>query len=340
MNMMKSIVLHQYNRNVLRALLSLKVEQIERTVPDADEVVIKVHAAPANPSDIAFIQGSYNVVKTLPVVPGFEGSGTVVEAGHELVNLIGKKVSFFAQNDGHGSWSEYITLKKTDLIHLRDDMDMDQAACFAINPFTAFGLFNIAIERSCSAVIVNAAGGQVPAFIRNLAAQHQVEVINIVRNTETAKRLIDAGEKYVLNETDEEFESAVRELAHQLDATVAFDAVGGAQSGMLFNAMPPNSELVVYGGLSNKPMTDISVMELIFQDKLISGFNLSSWRQELDQDEFERISYLLQEQFIKGAWKTRIQRMIALDEVVNGLKSYLGNMSDGKVLFKPLSDEV
>ncbi|MDP2721823.1 MAG: zinc-binding dehydrogenase [Bacteroidales bacterium] len=332
---MKSVILPQYNRNVLRAILSLKVEQIEKKIPTRDEVVIKVHAAPINPSDIAFIQGGYNVVKTLPAVPGFEGSGTIVEVGSGLVHLMGKKVSFFAQSDSPGSWAEFITVNKNDLIVLKDDMDLDQAACLAINPFTAFGLFSIAIERECATAIVNAAGGQVPAFIRKLAAEHGVEVINVARNPETLKQLKHEGHKYVLDETDEKFSETLNNLAHQLEATVAFDAVGGPHSGVLFNAMPQDSELVVYGGLSNKPMTDLSVMDIIFKDKLISGFNLTPWMRELEEAEFEEISMLLQEKFISGEWKTQIQSTIPLEEVVSGLKSYLGNMSKGKVLLKP-----
>ncbi|MFA5416818.1 MAG: zinc-binding dehydrogenase [Bacteroidales bacterium] len=332
---MKSVILPQYNRNVLRAILSLKVEQTKKKIPARDEVVIKVHAAPINPSDIAFIQGGYNVVKTLPAVPGFEGSGTIVEVGSGLAHLKGKKVSFFAQSDSPGSWAEFITVRKNDLIVLKDEMDLDQAACLAINPFTAFGLFSIVLERECTAVIVNAAGGQVPAFIRKLAAEHGVEVINVARNPGTLGQLKRDGQRYVLDETDEKFSETLHNLAYQLEATVAFDAVGGPQSGVLFNAMPQDSELVVYGGLSNKPMNDLSVMDIIFRDKLISGFNLSSWMQELEEAELEAISIRLQDQFISGKWKTQIQSTIPLEEVVSGLRSYLGNMSKGKVLLKP-----
>jgi len=333
--MMKSVVLPQYNRNVLRALLSLKVEELPIPKCNDDEVLVKTHASPVNPSDIAFIQGSYNVVKTLPAVPGFEGSGTVVEASGKYQHLKGKPVSFFIQDDSHGTWSEYVKVNVRNLLVLRDDMDMNQAACFAINPFTAYGLFQIALQRSCKALIVNAAGGQVPALMRALANEEGLEVINIVRKAETLERLKQQGCAHVLDETEDAYPEKLTQLAHELQATVAFDAVGGPASGILFNAMPPDSELVVYGGLSNKPMADLSVMDLIFKDKLISGFNLSPWMEEMETDDFERISELLQEKFIKGIWHTEIQSIVPLEDVVNGLKAYLGNMSGGKILLKP-----
>lgn len=332
---MKSITLPQYNSNVLRAILSLKAEQTKRLHPGINEVLIKVYASPVNPSDIAFIQGTYNVVKTLPAVPGFEGSGLIVETNPELAHLLGKKVSFFIQEDSPGSWSEFVITGKDNLIILDEEMDLDQAACFAINPFTAFGLFSIAVQRKTKAIIINAAGGQVPSFIRNLANEYQIEVVNVVRKSETAENLRTSGVYHVLDETEENFVEKLKTLAHQLKATLAFDAVGGSQSGYLFNAMPPDSELVVYGGLSNKPMTGINVMEVIFHNKHISGFNLSPWIQELEADDFNRISKLLQDKFIFKSWCTSIQSIVALDDVVVGLKHYLGNMSAGKVLIKP-----
>ena len=42
------------------------------------------------------------------------------------------------------------------------------------------------------------------------------------------------------------------------------DAVAGAQGGALLNAMAPGAKLVVYGGLSGKPI-DVEWSQLIFQ---------------------------------------------------------------------------
>ena len=106
---MKAVILPAYNKNVLRAMLSLKVEEIPIPIPQKDEVLIKIEATPCNPSDIAFMQGGYNIVKTLPSVPGFEGAGTVVSTGDssEAKKLFKKPVSCFTQEDSHGTWAEY-----------------------------------------------------------------------------------------------------------------------------------------------------------------------------------------------------------------------------------------
>ena len=332
---MQAVQLPEYNRNVLRALLSLKVIHKENPKPQNDEVLVKMHAASCNPSDIAFIQGGYNIVKTLPAVPGFEGSGIVLETGSEAKDLFDKNVCCFIQADIDGTWAEYFKLKRENLVVLDEAMDMDQAACFSVNPFTAYALMNIAVNRQSNAIIQNAAGGQVPSLIRQLAKIRGIETINIVRKPITAERLRKEGVQHVFVEQDDDCFEKLKPLANKLNATVAFDAVGGPLSGFIFNTMPSNSELVVYGGLSNKPISEVNTMDIIFQNKIITGFNLMDWKTEIGHDEYLKIVNELQKLYISGQLTTKIQDCVSLENIIQGLKTYLGNMSDGKILIKP-----
>ena len=336
---MKKIVLPRYEKNIIRAVRSLRVERCELPDPGKNEVLIQVHAAPCNPSDIAFLTGGYNIVKPLPAVPGFEGSGVVIEAGEGAEDLIDSKVSFFIQEENCGSWSEYVVSDRRKLVVLDNAMDMDQAACFAINPFTARGLLDIALLRENQTIIQNAAGGQVAAFIRQMAADMEIEVIDIVRKERTVERLQKEGAQYVLLESDPQFEEKLTALARKLDARLAFDAVGGELAGKIFNAMPDDAELVAYGGLSTKPVSGIRSMDLIFKNKIISGFNLPEWREQMEDDYFEQISREMQELFIRGEYQTKIQGSTSFDHIGDGLIHCLRNLSKGKMLIKAFDKE-
>jgi len=63
----------------------VQVKKIPVPVPESGEVLIKVEAAPVNPSDLYCLQGQYDdfdVFKnTYPCVAGWEGSGVVVASG-------------------------------------------------------------------------------------------------------------------------------------------------------------------------------------------------------------------------------------------------------------------
>src|SRR4051812_45077417 len=87
---------------------SLKLVNKPVPTPGPGEVLIKVAAAPINPSDQMFLKGMYGTRKKLPVVPGFEASGTVVAAGSGVVPRFyaGRRVAFVG-GEGDGTWSEY-----------------------------------------------------------------------------------------------------------------------------------------------------------------------------------------------------------------------------------------
>lgn len=330
----KAVVLPDYNLNIIRGLLGLKIEEKTPGELQDDEVLVKVEAAPCNPSDLAFMQGGYNIVKTTPVVPGFEGAGTVVRTGNSEASrkLDGKKVSCFTQEDRDGTWAEYFITKANSCIPVRDDMPFDQAACFSINPFTAYGMFEKAQMNDSAAIIQNAAGSQVANYIRTLAELNNIKVIDIVRKEKQVAELEQRGAENVLFSGDEDFPGKLKELAHHLDATTAFDAVAGDMTGILFNAMPEYSEVLVYGGLSGKMIEGIDMLDVIFMNKTISGFNLNQWIRDIGEEKFEDVSGQLQDMFIREILRTDIQGSFKIDEVVKALRQYLGNMSAGKIL--------
>ncbi|MCK4569993.1 MAG: alcohol dehydrogenase catalytic domain-containing protein, partial [Bacteroidales bacterium] len=159
---MKAITLPSYQGNIIRALRSLEIQEVELPEPEPDEVLIEIEAAPANPSDLAFIQGGYNIRKALPAIPGFEGTGKVIRTGSttEAQKLNGKRVSFFSQSDRGGSWATHIPVKAIDCIEIGNDLPPEQAACFSVNPFTAYAMAELALEHKSKAIIQNAAAGQ------------------------------------------------------------------------------------------------------------------------------------------------------------------------------------
>jgi NADPH:quinone reductase-like Zn-dependent oxidoreductase len=270
----------------------------------------------------------------MPAVPGFEGCGIIIGVGKSLDHdkWIGKRVSCFTQNDKDGCWANYFYAKPQEVMLIDESLKAEQAATFFINPFTAWGLCEIALQRESKAIVINAAGSMVAAFLFELATMHQIEVIGIVRKQETAKHLKASGWKNILVENCPDFSSQLKILLEDLAANTAFDAIAGSSAGLLLNALPPDSEVVVYGGLSNKSIADINPLGLIFDNKMITGFNLSDWMAETDSITFEVARNTLTEIILSGKVKNKVQTSYPHTEIKNAMKSYLGNMSAGKVL--------
>ncbi|MDQ3805658.1 MAG: alcohol dehydrogenase catalytic domain-containing protein, partial [Acidobacteriota bacterium] len=119
---------------------------VEKPVPrpGRGEVLVRMAAAPVNPSDLMFVRGMYGQRKRLPVVPGFEGSGVVVAAGGGLMAryLKGRRVACAAPFDGDGTWAEYMSAPAAQCIPLRKGVELEHAASMIVNPFTAWALLD------------------------------------------------------------------------------------------------------------------------------------------------------------------------------------------------------
>src|SRR5829696_10466646 len=66
----------------------LRPTEVPRPEPEVDEVVVEVHAAAVNRSDVLNVRGSF-AFTTLPRIPGRDFAGVVVEGPQDLV---GKEV--------------------------------------------------------------------------------------------------------------------------------------------------------------------------------------------------------------------------------------------------------
>lgn len=204
-----------------------------------------------------------------------------------------------------------------------------------MNPFTAYAMIEMAIEKGSRTVIQNAAAGQLARFVEVLARDQGIEVINIVRKEEQCALLKDSGSSHVLWQEYESFEDQLNILAHDLNAGLAFDAVGGSLCGIILKNMPEGGSLKVYGALAGRTLSEIPATDVIFRKKSISGFNMNEWKANLSEREFLSVSEKLQKMFIEGKLETRIQGNYPLEEHGRALMDYIRNMSAGKVLLSP-----
>ncbi len=333
--MMQALVLESYNANLIRAMRAVKLVEKPVPVPGEGQVLIRIDAAPVNPSDIAFLRGGYNVRKELPATPGFEGAGTIVNAGGGMgEEMTGQRVCFFSQDEQGGTWAEYVAVDMKNCLPLSDELPVEQAACMFVNPLTAYGLMEHVVDNGHQAMIQSAAMGQVGSFIRFFARDHELGLINLVRKDEHVKALRDQGDEYALNINYDDFYDTLHRLSADLNATAAIDAVGGDLTGSLFNAMPPGAEVIVYGGLSEKPVAGLNTLDLIFKNKILSGFNLGDWLAEKSPEEIGKIAKYLELLFLEEKLHTDIQARFALKDFYNGIRTYISGMSKGKILFR------
>jgi NADPH:quinone reductase-like Zn-dependent oxidoreductase len=160
-------------------------------------------------------------------------------------------------------------------------------------------------------------------------------LIHIVRRDAQVEFLRSLGANYVLNSSSPTFADELQSLCKKLHATVAFEAVAGDMTGTVLNAMPSGSTVFVYGALSQEPCGNIDPIGLVFRNKTLTGFYLGNWMARRGAIGILRAARRIQRIIIDGRIATAIQRRVTLDEVIEGLQQYVGNMTQGKVLIMP-----
>lgn len=324
---MRAVVLHEFDK-----LESLAVEQKPVPQPRAGQVLVRMHAAPINPSDLAALRGLYRVQKTLPAVPGFEGSGTVVASGGGLLGrfLMGKRVACAAPDSGDGTWAEYMVTSAQNCVPLSRTLSLEQGAMFIVNPLTAWSLMEVARREGHRALVQTAAASALGRMIVRLARQRKVVTINIVRREEQAATLRALGAEHVLNSAEAEFDARLLETCRRENARLAFDAVGGELTGKVLQALTAGGRLIIYGGLAQQPCV-LDPRSFINEGKRMEGFYLGRAMRQL------RIAQRLvmvrrAQQALAKELQTDIQARVPLEAIAVGLRQYIQNMSAGKVL--------
>lgn len=336
---MRAVVLEAYHENVLDAIGSLRIA--EREVPPLrrGQVLVRIEAAPCNPSDLLLLQGKYGSLKTLPTVPGWEGAGTVVASGGGFLAgwTNGKRVACALRDDRDGTWAEYFVADARDCIPLKRQVTIEQGASLIVNPFTAYGLLQTARKDGHRAAVQTAAASQLGRMLLAMANEASYPLINIVRRDAQVDMLRSLGAKHVLNSSHDDFAVALKALCKQLRATIAFDAIAGDMTGTLMNAMPRRSAVYVYGALSEQPCAQIDPIEIVFHGKSLHGFYLGNWLRQQGVIGALRAANYVQRSLVSGLIATKTQRRLKFDQVIDGLRQYVQNMTDGKVLITPHS---
>jgi NADPH2:quinone reductase len=334
---MHAVQLDRYDPDLDRAIESLGV--VSKPVPQTGrgQVLIKIEAAPCNPSDLLFLQGLYGVTKTLPSVPGWEGAGTVVKAGGGLIGrmLLGRRVACAGQADADGTWAEYFLTEARLCVPLSNHVSFEQGAMLIVNPLTALALFEKCVKGRHRAAVHTAAASQLGRMLARLAIRRRFPMIHIVRREEQAEQLRALGAEVVLYFEQEGFYDTLRRECERLGATIALDAVAGPMTGRVLKAMPERSKAIVYGVLSNQLCSEIRPYDLIFQDKRIEGFWLTPWLLRKGMLSRMRLTSRAQGLIAGGVFDSKVRARLPFDEIRSGLRDYHRRMSEGKILICP-----
>lgn len=263
------------------------LEDVELGSVGANEVLVKILAAPINPSDINMIQGTYAILPELPATGGNEGVGEVVEIGPQVKTV--KPGDWVIPKDaGLGTWRTAAVLRETDLLSVPNNLPLLAAATLGVNPCTAYRMLTDFEDlQPGDTVIQNAANSGVGQAVIQIAAARGICTVNVIRDrpefSQLSDRLRAIGATHVIKE-----ETLRRPEMKELFKTcpkpkLALNGVGGKSATELLRHLQVGGSMVTYGGMAKQPVT-VPVSALIFKDVKIRGFWVTQWKKDQSHD--------------------------------------------------------
>ena len=328
---MTAVVLDSYS-----GFEALRVEQRPVPKPGKDEVLVKVATSPINPSDLAYLAGEYGFKNPPPVIPGGEGSGTVVAVGPGMMGryFLGKRVACLSQGTGSGSWAEYAVVSaKGGALPLNQSVSLEQGAMSMVNPLTAYAFLEITKKGGHKAIVLTAAASALGQMVNRLGRSEGVQIINVVRRDVQVDLLKQQGATVVLNSNEADFDQQLRDVCHQAEAHLAFDAVAGSMTRQLLDALPQHSKVIVYSCLSREAV-QVGADHLIFEDKAVEGFWLGPWitRKNIIQI---LLMWRRAQKLMSKELKSEIRARYPFQDAKKAVQEYQNQMTGGKILLRP-----
>jgi len=319
----------------------LMLREVPVPRPQAGQVLIRMAAAPINPSDLGSLSGlSYSGERQFPFTPGLEGSGTVIEAGEGLMPrlLNGRRVACSALLTGDGTWAEYMVTSAQSCIPLNKNVSLEQGTTLLVNPLSALAILEIAQRGKHRAIVSTAAASALGGMILRLGKRRNIPIIHVVRRQAQVDWVRGLGGEYILNSSDPDFIDQLRTMAHKLQATLLLDAISGSTTQQLAEAAPFGSTILLYSRLSDEACI-IDARTALVKDLHFDGWFLPNWLGKKNLLQVLQLSG--QAQSLLGTdLQSPIHKRFPLAAAQKGLETYVNNMGAGKILLVANPQEV
>lgn len=304
----------------------LQLREVEKPTPKENEVLVKIHAASANPLDWHklraspfFVRFSEGFFKPKQTALGADIAGRV--------EAVGSKVTQFEVGDevfggvSVGGFAEYVCSAENHIVHKPAKLSFEEAAAVPVAALTALqGLRDLGQLQAGQKVLINGASGGVGTYAVQLAKAFGAEVTAVcsMRNLELVRSI---GADHVVDYTKTDF---TRTGKHY---DLIFDAVGNISAAGYERVLTQGGRAVV-AGFTTLPKMLFQVMLLGSVVSRTSKRTIRPMLATVKQEDLMTLADLLEQ----GKVKSVIDRSYPLEDTPKALAYLEEGRARGKVV--------
>lgn len=312
----------------------LKVGDIERPSPDANQVLIKVAATSINRPDLVQREGKYPPPPGDSEILGLEVAGVIEELGSGVTEWeVGQRVMTLV---GGGGYAEYAVAYADHLMPIPESMSFEEAACVCESYITAFlNVFIIGgFEDGQTAILHGGGGGVNTAAIQLCKALTPDSKLIVTAHPSKIDRVRDLGADLVIDFTETpDFTDIVKEFTAKKGVDLILDHVGAKYLGPNMKSLGYKGKLVIIGVISGiKAELNLALM-MVKRQQIIGSVLRSRPVSEKGEivDEFTRRAL---PRFADRTIVPIIEKVFPLDQVVEAHRMMEEDTHFGKIVLR------
>ncbi len=322
---------------VLHGPEDLRIEEVPVPVAGPHDVVIKVDVCGICGTDVHILRGHFPV-PNLPLIPGHEFSGRVVQVGPgvERVALcdfvtadinIGCERCYYCRHQlrmfcpqlsqigvhRDGAFAEYVKAPAAAVYRLPDDMSPEHAAYVEPLACAVHGQERADL-RPGSTVVIIGAGPMGLVHIRLSRLRGATRIIAIELNPARRAKAAELGADVVLDPGTEDVVAAVRELTEGRGADCVIEAVGSIRTYQeAFEMVRRGGTIVAYGAAPSTEEMELRPFDIYSKELTVVGSYAGTYATWPDAIELIRSGRFDPDQIISN--------VVPLADVVQGIAS-------------------
>lgn len=311
---------------------ALTYEEIVVDRPQAGQVLIQHTAIGLNFLDTYFRSGLYPAPAGLPLIPGGEAAGVLVETGEGVDWL--KKGDRIAYTTPLGAYCQERVIAADRLVKIPEGVSDEQAAAMMLKGMTAEYLLRRTFPvKPGDTILYHAAAGGVGLILGQWAKHLGATTIGTAGSANKVELARAHGFDHVINYREKDFVAEVRELTGGRLCDVVYDSVGKDTFPGSLDCLRPRGMFVSFGQ-SSGPIPPFNMALLSQKGSLFATrptlFNYIATRQEL-----ETAAKALFDVVASGVVSVRINQRYPLKDAARAHADLEGRRTTGTTILIP-----
>ncbi|MEJ5023059.1 NADPH:quinone oxidoreductase family protein [Ochrobactrum vermis] len=312
---------------------NLHFETGDRPEPDDHEILVQVHAAALNFSDILMLDDQYQIRPPRPFTPGQELAGIVVKAGANSGFKTGDRIT---SKVNWGAFSENALVRADMAIAIPDDIDFTQAAALPVSYTTALvGLSECVQVKAGDTVLVHAAAGGVGIAAVQVAKAYGATVIATAGGEEKVKLALKSGADHAIDYNRDDWVAAVKEITGNKGPNIIFDSVGGDIALQSLRCIARDGTLLIVG-FSGGTIPKLPANYLLLKRCAAKGVY---WNHDQDGEMLMRVSKRMFDLLAQNKITPLISGPYPLEKLPQALTDMAARKTVGKVIISITSSD-